>query len=31
MSTPGFLFADDLAIGSFTVIGSQKGIDQAVK
>jgi hypothetical protein len=31
MSLPGFLFADDLAIGSFTVHGLQKGIDQVVK
>jgi hypothetical protein len=31
MSIPGLLFADDLAIGSFTVNGLQKGIDQIVK
>jgi hypothetical protein len=31
MSTPGLLFADDLAVVSFTVIGLQKEIDQVVK
>jgi hypothetical protein len=31
MSIPGLLFADDLAIGSLTVNGLQKGIDQVVK
>jgi hypothetical protein len=31
MSIPGLMFADDLAIGSFTVNGLQKGIDQIVK
>jgi hypothetical protein len=30
MSIPGLLFADDLATGSFTVNGLQKGIDQVV-
>jgi hypothetical protein len=31
MSIPGLLFADDLAIGSFTVNGLQRGISQIVK
>jgi hypothetical protein len=31
MSIPGLLFADDLATGSFTVNGLQRGIDQIVK
>jgi hypothetical protein len=31
MSIPGLMFADDLAIGSFTVNGIQKGIGQIVK
>jgi hypothetical protein len=31
MSIPGLMFADDLAIGSFTVNGLQRGIDQMVK
>jgi hypothetical protein len=31
MSIPGLMFADDLAIGSFTVNGLQTGIDQIVK
>jgi hypothetical protein len=31
MSIPGLMFADDLAIGSFTVSGLQRGIDQIVK
>jgi hypothetical protein len=31
MSIPGLMFADDLAIGSFTVNGLQRGIDQIVK
>jgi hypothetical protein len=30
-SVPGLLFADDLAIGSFTVTGLQSGIDQVIK
>jgi hypothetical protein len=29
MSIPGLLFADDLAMGSFTVNGLQRGIDQS--
>jgi hypothetical protein len=28
VSIPGLLFTDDLAIGSFTTDGLQKGIDQ---
>jgi hypothetical protein len=31
MSISGLLFADSLAIGSFTVNGLQRGIDQIVK
>jgi hypothetical protein len=31
MSIPGLLFADDLAIGSFTVNGLEKGIDKLKK
>jgi hypothetical protein len=31
MTIPGLLFADCLAIGSFTVNGLQRGIDQIVK
>jgi hypothetical protein len=31
ISIPGLMFADDLAIGSFTVSGLQRGIDQTVK
>jgi hypothetical protein len=31
MSVPGLMFADYLAIGSFTVNGLQRGIDQMVK
>jgi hypothetical protein len=31
MSIPGLMFAEDLAIGSFTVNGLQRGIDQIVK
>jgi hypothetical protein len=31
ISIPGLMFADDLAIGSFTVSGLQRGIDQIVK
>jgi hypothetical protein len=31
MSIPGWMFADDLAIGSFTVNGLQRGIDQIIK
>jgi hypothetical protein len=31
MPIPGLLFADDLAIGSFTVNGLQRRIDQIVK
>jgi hypothetical protein len=31
MSVPGLLFAYDLAIGSFTVNGLEKGTDQVVK
>jgi hypothetical protein len=31
VSIPGLMFADDLAIGSFTVNGLQRGIDRIVK
>jgi hypothetical protein len=31
MSIPGLMFVYDLAIGSFTVNGLQRGIDQMVK
>jgi hypothetical protein len=31
MSIPGLMFADDLTIGSLTVNGLQRGIDQIVK
>jgi hypothetical protein len=31
MSIPGLLFADDLATGSFTVNGLQKGTDKLTK
>jgi hypothetical protein len=31
MSVPGLMFADSLAIGSFTVNGLQRGTDQIVK
>jgi hypothetical protein len=31
MSIPGLMFADDVAIGFFTVNGLQKGSDQMVK
>jgi hypothetical protein len=31
ISIPGLMFADDLAIGSFTINDLQRGIDQMVK